>query len=183
MQRAMIQIAATTQPKALTGATLIEVMVALVIMSIGLLGLASLQLSGVSNNSNSEKRTQAAILSNDLVERMRANPDEITTAAYATALPATANFNCTNPPATVCEDSGGTGAADCTPSLMTGYDAYTAWCDAKTLLPNGKISVVCSDQTGTTQACPTSYRTITVQWDNQTETGFTPKTLTTTFRP
>ena len=66
---------------------------------------------------------------------------------------------------------------------MTGYDAYTSWCDAKTLLPSGKISVVCSDQTGTTQACPTSYRTITVNWDNQTETGFTTKTLTTTFRP
>lgn len=173
-----------SRPGLLKGATLIEVMVALVVMSIGLLGLASLQLSGVKTNNNSEKRTQAAILSNDLVERMRANPDEVNqNYAYVAAL-TNPNFNCANPPASACEDSGSTAATDCTPSAITGFDAYTAWCDAKALLPNGNITVVCSDATGVAQACsPTSYRTITVTWNNQTENGFTPKSLTTTFRP
>lgn len=164
------------------GATLIEVMVALVIMSIGLLGLASLQLSGISNNTNSEKRTQAAIVSNDLVERMRANPAGITAGSYAAALPTTANFDCTAPPATMCQDSA-SAAADCTSAQMASFDAYAAWCNAGALLQNGKISVSCSDQTGTLQACPASYRTITVSWDSQAENGFTTKTLTTTFRP
>ncbi len=55
------------------GATLIEVLIAIVILSIGLLGLAGLQATSIKSNEGSYYRSQATILSNDIIDRMRAN--------------------------------------------------------------------------------------------------------------
>jgi type IV pilus assembly protein PilV len=55
------------------GFTLIEVLVALVVLSIGLLGLASLQLSSLRWNHGASLRSQATLLAYDIVDRMRAN--------------------------------------------------------------------------------------------------------------
>lgn len=56
------------------GFTLVEVMVTLIIMTIGLLGVASLQLAGMRSNHSAYLRTQAAIAVSDLIDRMRADP-------------------------------------------------------------------------------------------------------------
>ncbi len=53
------------------GFTLVEALVALVILSIGLLGLATLQMNSVSATHSSMLRTQASVLAFDLSERMR----------------------------------------------------------------------------------------------------------------
>ncbi|MGB5298560.1 MAG: type IV pilus modification protein PilV, partial [Thiogranum sp.] len=53
------------------GFTLIEVMVAVLVMSIGLLGLASLQATSLRFNNDSSAQTQATYLANDMVDRMR----------------------------------------------------------------------------------------------------------------
>jgi type IV pilus assembly protein PilV len=55
------------------GFTLIEVLVALVVLSIGLLGIASLQLSSLRWNHGASLRSQATLLAYDIVDRMRAN--------------------------------------------------------------------------------------------------------------
>jgi type IV pilus assembly protein PilV len=55
------------------GLTLVEVLVTLVIISVGLLGVAALQLTTVRNNYDSFVRTQAATLASDMLDRMRAN--------------------------------------------------------------------------------------------------------------
>lgn len=55
------------------GATLIEVLVAMVILAIGLLGLAGLQTVSVQSNHGAYYRSQATILANDMADRMRAN--------------------------------------------------------------------------------------------------------------
>jgi len=55
------------------GFTLVEVMVALLVLSIGLLGLAFLQGTGHSFNTDAYARTQATMLAYDIVDRMRAN--------------------------------------------------------------------------------------------------------------
>ncbi len=55
------------------GMTLIEVMVALVILSVGLLGLAGLQVQGLRGTSGSNSRVQAIFIINDMAERMHAN--------------------------------------------------------------------------------------------------------------
>jgi type IV pilus assembly protein PilV len=59
------------------GLTLIEILVAVVILSIGLLGLAGLQVLGLKNISISGTHANAAILTNELVERIHLNSDNI----------------------------------------------------------------------------------------------------------
>lgn len=63
----------TRHPRRVRGFTLIEALVALLVLSIGLLGVAALQLTSLRNNSNSALRTQATLLAYDIVDRMRAN--------------------------------------------------------------------------------------------------------------
>ena len=55
------------------GLTLVEIMVALVVLSIGLLGLAVMQTSAVKFTTSANQRTQATALAYDLVDRMRGN--------------------------------------------------------------------------------------------------------------
>ncbi len=56
-----------------SGVTLIEILVAIVLLSIGLLGLAGLQLRGLQVNQGSALRSNAAIMAEDLADRMRAD--------------------------------------------------------------------------------------------------------------
>lgn len=55
------------------GTTLIEILITVVLVSIGLLGLAGLQLTTVQNSNSSTERFEATVLARDIVERMRAN--------------------------------------------------------------------------------------------------------------
>jgi type IV pilus assembly protein PilV len=56
-----------------SGLSLIEVLITVVLVSIGLLGLAGLQLTSVRNSSSSGERFIATTLAQDILERMRAN--------------------------------------------------------------------------------------------------------------
>jgi type IV pilus assembly protein PilV len=56
------------------GFTLIEVLIALLILTIGLLGMAGLQTRGIQQSQNSYLQTQAAVLVNDMADRIRSNP-------------------------------------------------------------------------------------------------------------
>jgi type IV pilus assembly protein PilV len=64
------------------GMTLIEVLVTLVIMSVGLLGVAALQLTTVRNNYDAYVRSQAAVMASDMLDRMRANRDDVMNNQY-----------------------------------------------------------------------------------------------------
>lgn len=55
------------------GFTLIEVLVSVVVFSIGLIGLASLQTISLKHNNDSYMRSQAILLAQDIADRMRAN--------------------------------------------------------------------------------------------------------------
>jgi len=61
-------------PHKASGFTLLEVMIALLISAIGLLGLAALQVSARNNLASSFQYSQASLIAQDLAERMRANP-------------------------------------------------------------------------------------------------------------
>ena len=62
-----------TRRKDQVGFTLVEVLVALLVLSFGLLGLAMLQVAGQKFTSDSYMRSQATILAYDIIDRMRAN--------------------------------------------------------------------------------------------------------------
>jgi type IV pilus assembly protein PilV len=68
------------------GYSLIEVLVALVVFSIGLLGLARLQLAGLTNAASAATRLEAVNLSYDMLERMRANRTAALAGNYTVAL-------------------------------------------------------------------------------------------------
>jgi type IV pilus assembly protein PilV len=55
------------------GFTLLEVLVALVVLSIGLLGLSGLQTHSLRNNHSAFLRSQATLAGTDIIDRMRAN--------------------------------------------------------------------------------------------------------------
>lgn len=56
-----------------SGFTLLEVLVAMIIMAGGLLGLAGLQATSLKNNQTAYNRSQATQLAYDMADRMRAN--------------------------------------------------------------------------------------------------------------
>lgn len=59
-------------PHAVAGFTLLEALVALLVLSIGLLGLAALQARGIAYSHDAYVRSQATFLAYDIMERMRA---------------------------------------------------------------------------------------------------------------
>ena len=64
-----------TTLKSENGFSLLEVMIALVIFSIGLIGLAGLQSASLSYNHSAYLRTQATYLAYNILDKMRANPN------------------------------------------------------------------------------------------------------------
>lgn len=60
-----------------SGLSLIEVLIAIVISSIGLLGLAGMQATGLQNNHSAYHRSQATVLAYDIADRMRSNVDAV----------------------------------------------------------------------------------------------------------
>lgn len=64
------------------GVGMIEVLVTVLIIAIGLLGLASLQVASMKNTNNAHYRALATIYAYDMVERMRSNPDGVKAGQY-----------------------------------------------------------------------------------------------------
>ena len=68
------------------GTTLIETLVALLVLSIGLLGVAGLQLTSLRNNRSAHLRSQAQVMAYDITDRMRANRDIAIDGSYNIAI-------------------------------------------------------------------------------------------------
>lgn len=141
-----------------SGFTLLEVLIALVVFSIGMLGLASLQVMGLKLTADSMERTIATMLANDMIDRMRANvasaklginsPYNNPTGAY-TANPSCYGLNGTG---------GYSASAQCSSAQMAANDfadwyasllgsGATAWRPAVTAALPSAYGVVCVDST------------------------------------
>jgi type IV pilus assembly protein PilV len=123
------------------GFTLIEVLIALIIMSVGMLGIAGLYVHSMQAGRTSVLRHNAVTLAGDIADRIRANPRA--GAAYALA---GANNNCVN------------GGIDCTIGEMAANDVFLWDQQAAATLPNGQVNVVFNNG-----VVPPEY-TITVTW-------------------
>jgi|SRR6056297_599826 len=62
-----------------SGFTLLEVLIALVVLSIGLLGIAGLQGIGLKSSHGAYLTSQASLLAYDMADRIRANPQTLVT--------------------------------------------------------------------------------------------------------
>lgn len=74
------------------GVGLIEVLVSVLVVTLGLLGAAALQASALRNNQSSYERTQSSILSQAIFDAMRANLVDVAANAYNTS-----GYVCTPP--------------------------------------------------------------------------------------
>jgi len=117
-----------------SGFTLIEVLSAVVILSIGLLGIAGLQAVAKKANADAIQRTTATMLAYDIIERMRANKDNLSTYVINNDAPFT-DSNATNAngddvsSATTCGHANSSDTTTCTPQQMVLYD-LNRWRDA-----------------------------------------------------
>ncbi|RAU44910.1 MULTISPECIES: type IV pilus modification protein PilV [unclassified Pseudomonas] len=58
-----------------SGVTLIEVLVAVLVLAVGVLGVSLLQANALKQTDSALRGTQVSFIAHDLLERMRANPD------------------------------------------------------------------------------------------------------------
>jgi len=64
------------------GFSLIEILIAVLVLAVGLLGLAGMQVVSLKFNHNAYLRSQATFLAHDAIERMRANRVAALSGAY-----------------------------------------------------------------------------------------------------
>jgi type IV pilus assembly protein PilV len=94
------------------GFTLMEVLVAVSILSVGLLGIANLQMLGLTYNQNSYYRSQAVHLAYDITERMLLNQEGVKNGNYN-------DIDLSSTPSSAdCESSA------CNSSQLAAYDLY-----------------------------------------------------------
>ena len=141
------------------GFSLIEVLIAVVVLAIGLLGMASLMLTSMQSNQNAAERSAATVLSYDLIERMRGNPDQIALYVGNIGDPSSLLNPCDE--ADAC--NGGMNAAE-----LAGFDVLTWSNQLQANLPGA---------TATVQALPNNQYCIAVFWP-QTQSGMTAANTT-----
>jgi type IV pilus assembly protein PilV len=125
------------------GFSIVEVLVALLVLAIGLLGLAALQAQGLRFNHDAYVRTQATHLAYDIVDRMRVNRTNL--AAY-TAGPPPMPF-------------------DCDPTVSTVAMDLECWYDGlANALPGGSGFI--------TSNAAANYYDVTVRWIDRTPRDF-----------
>ena len=125
------------------GFSLVEVLIALIIMSVGMLGIAGLYVQSMQAGRTSILRHQAVTLAGDVADRIRANPG----AGASYALAGAESNTC------IGDD------AVCSAAQMAANDIFVWDEQAGASLPSGTVTVVYNND-----VTPPEY-TITVAWD------------------
>lgn len=128
------------------GFSLVEVLIALIVMSIGMLGIAGLYVQSMQAGRTSMFRHHAVTLAGDVADRIRANPR-----AGAAYLADGANNNCVS------------GGVDCSPADMAANDIDLWDQQARETLPNGTVTIQLDNA-----VIPPEY-TIIIGWDEPGE--------------
>ena len=145
-----------------SGFSLIEILISLVILSIGFLGLAKLQLTSLRYSKSADYRSAAMWLAGDIIDRMRANQDaaeglENLTFVYRTDIDGGSDYAVGNAPNAI--NCAGT-SATCTTTQMADFDIDQWKTALSSTLPLGDGSIARAESDGRKQF------TITVQWDD-----------------
>ncbi len=155
----------TFKSKRLQGAqgfTLIEIVVAVLILAVGILGAAGMQSVGVRESQNSYFRSQANLLAIDMADKMRANRAEAvrgSSSAYLDEAPASPGCNY--------------GSSDCASNSVAELDLY-GWNQAieNSGLPNPTHSIdLVSEIVDATGTVVSSVYDIQLRWDERRESG------------
>lgn len=131
------------------GVGMTEVMVALMLLAVAVLGFIGLQVRASSAGNEAFSRTQAMAIAHDLAERVRMNMGEIVT---YTAEASWSNLGSL----TACE------TAACSAPDLARYDISNVSNSAATLLPNGQVRMA--------QCVDSQVNCIYVSWDDANPT-------------
>ncbi len=131
------------------GVTLIEVLTALAVLTIGLLGLAGLQAIGLRSQHSAYLKSQAVLAAQVLLERMRANPAVLATNYAIDSLASAAPADCETAP--------------CNPAQLQSFDLWE-WKKILARLPGGDGAISVHD----------NQVTITVRWVEHHREGIAP---------
>ena len=112
------------------GIGLIEVLVSTIIIAVGVLGVLGMQTRALQLNQGSMHMSQAVVLANDMLDRMRANKNSAN--AYIIGF---------NDPVPVSGINCGSTVANCSPTEMAAYDLEVWRNTIETILPLGQSSV------------------------------------------
>lgn len=135
------------------GVGILEVLVALVVVSIGVLGVAGLQLTGMKHSSGGYNRFRAILYAENMAARMRSNQDGIDSLAYNT-FDSDTDANCTAKPVPYCQANRTTASGSCNAAEMAAFDLFSIACGSWTgageakngvsdELASGRIQVNC----------------------------------------
>lgn len=144
-----------------TGFTLIEAMVALLVLSVGVIGVAALHGQSLAASRSAIFRSQAINLASDMADRIRVNPG----AQLAYAGPSSDHG---------CDHPGNRGGVACTPAERAAHDLFDWRTAIGANLPDGAGTVSVD-----TNSNPATY-TVIVAWEEATESG--RASLPLTFR-
>jgi type IV pilus assembly protein PilV len=141
------------------GFSLVELLAAVVVLSIGLLGVAKLSLGSVQANGSAYMRSQATELIQQIVDDMRANKLEALVGGYN--IPMTSNLPA---PGANCE------TINCTAAQVAAFDLAT-WVNRLNAtnggaLPSGAGSVTVTQTINPVTGSPEYTAVVTVQWDD-----------------
>lgn len=141
------------------GFTILEVLIALLVLMMGMVAIAGAQTMAMSHNHSAFLRSQAIIQAHDMADRLYANPDAVKNGSYGVTQ--------SNP--TPCLTSLGAGdenlaLVDCTADELAYYD-LKEWNDTNAnVLPSGA---------GTVTGPVNGIYTITLTWtDNEQSESF-----------
>ena len=141
------------------GVSIVEALVALLILSFGMLGIAGLYLESLRSNRTALSRTSAVALINDMGDRIRANRGGLANYALTSGTAATFTRDCST--------------ALCTPTDLATWDKAQWYTSVTTTLPNGPDGTITPltsiTYTAATATVPARY-VIQAQWR---ETGNT----------
>ena len=164
----------TAKRKYTTGTTLIELLISLLILSVGMLGMLELQSVTVRNNHATWLRTQAAMFATDIGERMRANFQGVEAGSY-NRVSGTFTAACLT-------------AAGCAPAQMAAHDISQWRTQITEGLPLGSgivcIDAAANDGTSALPACDSigSLYAIKVWWDDNRD-GKADRRYTAIYQP
>lgn len=131
------------QRKNQRGVTMVEVLVAMLIFAIGLLGVAGMQSLALKSTDNSNLRSLVNIHAYEIVERMRANMTAVENGQYSSITAVSGATNC---------------LPSCTPAQLAAWDADEWLQNLQSDIPSATGSVTYAN----------GIATVTVNWTERT---------------
>lgn len=142
------------------GFTLLEVLIAVMLLAVGLLGLAGLQAVSLRNNHSAYLRSQATMLTYDIIDSMRSNRSAAQAGNYDIAIGTAASTPASTPPYCM--------ATECSGSEMATADIFAWKQSLASLMPLGDGKVVRA----------ANVVTVTVQWTDERDADATKRIKT-----